>query len=228
MAAGECTACKAPPDAAARIADLEVQVQLLSSKAAQAADKLSQTEQELTLLRAGPTSPTSTSATSPTSPTATTHATLTAPAPAATRLSSFLSASLLSRRSTTLGPPSPPPECSPADLARERALRIKAEERLAQVTGELEDLSASLFQSANEMVADERRARSKLEERVVVLERRERDKRERLGVLERAVDRISRVREMLTGGGGGGRDSSGTAGGTGTAAGTASDIGTAS
>lgn len=79
---------------------------------------------------------------------------------------------------------------------------MQAEERLHQVTNELEDLSASLFQSANEMVAEERRARSKLEERVVVLERREAEKRERLGVLERAVDRISRVREMLAAGGG--------------------------
>jgi len=97
------------------------------------------------------------------------------------------------------GPPSPPPDCSPSELAKERNLRMKAEERLQQVTSELEDLSASLFQSANEMVAEERRARSKLQERVVVLEKRDLEKRERLGVLERAVDRISRVREMLTG-----------------------------
>ena len=79
---------------------------------------------------------------------------------------------------------------------------MKAEERLQEVTAELEDLSASLFQSANEMVAEERRARSKLEQRVAVLEKRDVEKKERLGVLERAVDRISRVREMLTGGNG--------------------------
>ena len=65
------------------------------------------------------------------------------------------------------------------------------------MTGELEELSASLFQSANEMVAEERRARSRLEERLGVLERREEEKRERLAVLERAVGRIQRVREML-------------------------------
>ena len=104
------------------------------------------------------------------------------------------------------GPPSPPPDTPPvasssSELAKERSLRIKAEEQLQQVTAELEDLSASLFQSANEMVAEERRARSKLEERVATLEKRDNDKRERLGVLERAVDRISRVREILTGGG---------------------------
>jgi hypothetical protein len=49
------------------------------------------------------------------------------------------------------------------------------------------------------MVAEERRARSRLEDRVAVLEKRDEEKRERLGVLEQAVDRISRVREMLTG-----------------------------
>jgi predicted RNase H-like nuclease (RuvC/YqgF family) len=79
---------------------------------------------------------------------------------------------------------------------------MEAEERLQEVTAELEDLSASLFQSANEMVAEERRARSKLEQRVAILEKRDVEKKERLGVLERAVDRISRVREMLTGGSG--------------------------
>lgn len=89
---------------------------------------------------------------------------------------------------------------------KERSLRVKAEEQLQQVTAELEDLSASLFQSANEMVAEERRARSKLEERVATLEKRDSDKRERLGVLERAVDRIARVREILTGGGSSGGD----------------------
>jgi hypothetical protein len=68
---------------------------------------------------------------------------------------------------------------------------------LQQVTAELEDLSASLFQEANMMVAEERRARSKLEEKVAALEKRDIEKRERLHVLERAVDRISRVRVIL-------------------------------
>lgn len=70
------------------------------------------------------------------------------------------------------------------------------------MTGELEDLSASLFQSANEMVATERRARSKLEQRLVVLEKRDVEKCVRLSVLEQAVDRIQRVRGILSGGGG--------------------------
>jgi hypothetical protein len=62
---------------------------------------------------------------------------------------------------------------------------------------EMEDLSVSLFQQANEMVATERRARAKLEERVEILERRDREKRERLERLEKALKRIDRVKELL-------------------------------
>lgn len=49
------------------------------------------------------------------------------------------------------------------------------------------------------MVAAERKARAALEERVKVLERRDREKRERLGVLEGRLGRIERVRGMLGG-----------------------------
>jgi len=62
---------------------------------------------------------------------------------------------------------------------------------------EMEELSASLFQNANEMVANERRERSKLEERIKILEKRDEAVKQRLGLLERAVDRINRVREVL-------------------------------
>jgi hypothetical protein len=61
----------------------------------------------------------------------------------------------------------------------------------------VEELSASLFEQANEMVATERRARARLEERVGELERREGDKKRRLERLERAVGRIERVRAVL-------------------------------
>jgi hypothetical protein len=47
------------------------------------------------------------------------------------------------------------------------------------------------------MVADERRQRSKLEERVRMLEGRDAEVKQRLGVLEGAVDRIVRVRQVL-------------------------------
>lgn len=62
---------------------------------------------------------------------------------------------------------------------------------------EVEDLSVQLFQQANEMVASERKARAKLEERVQILELRDGEKRKRLERLEKALVRIERVRALL-------------------------------
>lgn len=47
------------------------------------------------------------------------------------------------------------------------------------------------------MVAQERRARAKLEERVAVLERRDVEKRKRLERLEKAMERVERVRALV-------------------------------
>lgn len=76
-------------------------------------------------------------------------------------------------------------------------MREQTEGELAQVTGELEELSVVLFQQANEMVAKEKKARAKLEERVEVLERRDVEKRERLERLDLAIQRVERVRGVL-------------------------------
>jgi len=84
-----------------------------------------------------------------------------------------------------------------AALAREQDLRQKAEGQVTQMSGELEDLSQTLFEQANTMVATERRARAKLEERVEVLEKRDVEKRKRLERLEGALKRIERVRGLL-------------------------------
>jgi hypothetical protein len=65
------------------------------------------------------------------------------------------------------------------------------------MSGELEDLSQTLFEQANNMVANERKARAKLEERVEVLEKRDVEKRKRLERLEGALKRIERVRGLL-------------------------------
>jgi hypothetical protein len=54
-----------------------------------------------------------------------------------------------------------------------------------------------LFSQANEMVATERKARAKLEERIEILERKDRDKMARLERLEKAVSRIDRVKAIL-------------------------------
>lgn len=82
-------------------------------------------------------------------------------------------------------------------LSREKELRAAAEGRLNDTSKEVEELSATLFEQANEMVASERRARAKLEERVTVLERRDGEKRDRLGRLEGAMERLERVRSLL-------------------------------
>ncbi|KAK4172460.1 hypothetical protein QBC36DRAFT_74699 [Triangularia setosa] len=82
-------------------------------------------------------------------------------------------------------------------LNKEQARRMEVESRLSQTSKEVEELSVSLFEQANEMVATERRARAELEKRVVVLEKRDVDKRRRLDVLERGVERIGRVRGVL-------------------------------
>jgi predicted RNase H-like nuclease (RuvC/YqgF family) len=72
-----------------------------------------------------------------------------------------------------------------------------AEGKVSQMNREVEDLSVQLFQQANEMVASERKARAKLEERVETLEKRDVDKRKRLERLENALARIERVRGLL-------------------------------
>ena len=82
-------------------------------------------------------------------------------------------------------------------LTREQSLRQAAESRVSETNEELEELSAQLFTEANEMVATERKARAKLEERVAVLERRDKEKRTRLELLESRLGRIERVRELL-------------------------------
>lgn len=77
-------------------------------------------------------------------------------------------------------------------------MRHKAEANLSQAQTELEELTAQLFGQANEMVATEREARAKLEERVKLLENRDGEKRQRLDRLESAVARIARVRTMVS------------------------------
>lgn len=66
------------------------------------------------------------------------------------------------------------------------------------VDSEIEELSVTLFSQANEMVAEERRARAKLEERIELLEKKDKDKMGRLDRLEKAVTRLDRVKAMLS------------------------------
>ncbi|KAF3902731.1 hypothetical protein AA313_de0202642 [Arthrobotrys entomopaga] len=83
-------------------------------------------------------------------------------------------------------------------LCEERRGREMAEKQLAAVKNELEELSMNLFETANEMVATEKKTNSKLQERILILERRDQEKRVRLERLEQGLDRIGRVRGMLS------------------------------
>lgn len=172
-------------------------------------DKLADYEDELRQLKSSnePTSDPNTTAQPPSRPTS-------AAGIQRNHLQSRISNLLSSNRRAT----SQPPSSAPADqtghsnnnnnnnrenaelltmLTREQSLRQAAESRVSQTNEELEELSAQLFTEANEMVATERKARAKLEERVAVLEKRDREKRTRLEVLESRLGRIERVREML-------------------------------
>jgi hypothetical protein len=192
-----------------RIADLEAQVRLLNQKAAAAVDRWADYEDELSRLRAAqsPTALTQPSTVpSPLSPTGGRQ-------PSPTR-SSFLPAGAANRLSALLTPrkstpnlrgghtsPTPSTATTTEDLLealnREQTLRVAAEGRLSATSREVEELSAALFEQANEMVAEERRARAMLEEKVVVLEKRDADKKRRLDRLELAVTRIQKVRALL-------------------------------
>lgn len=189
--------------AQARISDLETQVRLLNQKATAAVDRWADYEDELARLRSQVPAPEPEQQFSP----STRQSFLQT---GTTRLSALLS----SRKSVPgmhpeLARPVPPRTASaPAPitpteqnlreaLSREQNLRKEAEGRLSATSKEVEELSAALFEQANEMVAEERRARAKLEERVGELEKRDFEKRRRLERLEVAMRRIERVRELL-------------------------------
>ncbi|EKV16144.1 hypothetical protein PDIG_09530 [Penicillium digitatum PHI26] len=109
--------------------------------------------------------------------------------------------------STPTALPTPLTRMSPANiehttelqdaLTREQRLRNAAESQLSQASTELEELTMQLFSQANEMVAEERKARAKLEERVAVLEQRDIEKHSRLERLEKAVARVERLRALV-------------------------------
>ncbi|KUJ22143.1 uncharacterized protein LY89DRAFT_554996, partial [Mollisia scopiformis] len=179
-------------EAQRQIEDLQAQVRLLTQKATAAVDKWADYEDEIQQLKAQAQARNSNEAARQEEERAGSPSRFSY-LPVQNRLSSFLN----SRKSTpNLKSPPPPPTPSATDLAaaltREQALRASAETKLDNASNELEELSAQLFEQANEMVATERKARAKLEERVEVLERRDGEKRKRLERLEGAVARIER------------------------------------
>ncbi|QSZ37136.1 hypothetical protein DSL72_009229 [Monilinia vaccinii-corymbosi] len=180
-------------DAQKQIEELQAQVRFLTEKATAAVDKWADYEDEIELLKRAQ------SQQAPGSPTqGVPEDRLGNPGrfsylPVQNRFSS-----LLSRRSTPNLQAQPPPKTPSttelvAALTREQRLRQAAEGKLNESSVELEELTAQLFTQANEMVATERKARAKLEERVELLEKRDGEKRKRLERLEGAMQRIERT-----------------------------------
>ncbi|OAA72473.1 GDPGTP exchange factor Sec2p [Cordyceps fumosorosea ARSEF 2679] len=220
-AASHCPSCGAdvPEDLAAaqaRIAELEGEVRALNDKAATAINRWAEYEVELTRLRS--TSSPRQQRPSPTRSSPSSYlqqsterisallysrkpstSTLRAGAPLAA-LQTTAGAATGAGDSSAAATPSTPTHMNEdllEALNREQGLRREAEGRLSATSREMEELSAALFEQANEMVADERRARAKLEERVGELERRDAEKKKRLDRLESAMARIERVRNLL-------------------------------
>ncbi|KAJ5265693.1 hypothetical protein N7524_006711 [Penicillium chrysogenum] len=201
-----------------RIQELEGQVHALTARASATASKLSQYEEEIRHLRSSqpqgsyhtPRSssslgrpPSQTEHSSPQRPTS--SESQPQPQTYQSRLTNL--ASLLPYRRGSTTPASAPSTSSGApppdypdyldNTPSTYRLREAAESQLSQASTELEELTVQLFSQANEMVAEERKARAKLEERVAVLERRDVEKRTRLERLEKAMARVERLRALV-------------------------------
>lgn len=77
-------------------------------------------------------------------------------------------------------------------------MREAAEKKATDVENEIEDVTATLFEQANEMVATERREKAELEQRLLKLESWGKDRGGRLDRLEAAIERLERVKALLT------------------------------
>ena len=69
-------------------------------------------------------------------------------------------------------------------MVKEQVTRIAAEKKVKEVNAEIEDLSATLFQQANEMVATERRENAALKDQLQRLEQQKSGAEEQLRLLE--------------------------------------------
>lgn len=142
--------------------------------------------------------------------------------PSLSRLGTFMrKGSLAPPNGTTNGSSAREQELE-TSLAKEQKARAEAEAKAQQVSVEVEELSATLFQEANDMVANERRENAalrtqikelqgaggqiaevvskeneRLKQRLQLMEQRDADRKKRLDKLEAAQMRIDRVRTML-------------------------------
>ncbi len=112
---------------------------------------------------------------------------------------SQMTSSTSSSNLTTIGPNSQRDQPDLVEeLAKERKLRIEAEENYHKVQREMEQVSEELFHEANQMVAVERIARYAAEQKTQTWKERETEKVKRLDAIEQAIERINRVRGFIT------------------------------
>jgi len=188
-----CPTCSNPPDSQSRIDHLEHEVQALTAQSVNNAEKLASYEEDISRLRQQRSAAQAEAQHAKSASLDMTPPRAERPA-ALTRFASFRYGSSTQKLTSS---PSVDFNDLQNQLAKEQAARLEAEKKVEQASGELEDLTASLFEQANEMVATERRARSKLEERVRILEERDKDKSRRLEMIEGAVQRLERVKRLL-------------------------------
>ncbi|CZT23628.1 uncharacterized protein RCC_09342 [Ramularia collo-cygni] len=138
------------------------------------------------------------------------------------RLGTFMRKGSLAPPSGNMASPSAREQELELALIKEQKARAEAEARAQQVNVEVEELSATLFQEANDMVANERRENAalraqikelqgaggpvaevlsneneRLKQKLQILEQRDAERNKRLERLEAAQRRIDRVRTML-------------------------------
>lgn len=189
-----CPHCRRPLDklnaqAQQRIEDLEHQVRLLSSKAAEAADRAADLEDELYRMANGQQ----------------------AAINGRRRQSSAGGSGGLGRSLPFLGKKSSAEPANTdaneidAELSRmkqqvqeEKRQRREAEAKVLRVNAELEELSQTLFEEANTMVASERKLRARAEEKLKIYQQRDEERNKRMLELEAAVDQFVNVGKLVT------------------------------
>ncbi|PNS19219.1 Rab guanine nucleotide exchange factor SEC2 [Sphaceloma murrayae] len=196
-----CASCGLSSTAATQISDLENQVRVLTEQSVDALNRLASYEDEIRQLRMQRTAAHTTPAPTPVDPQHSYNNSVDSAASNGYGLNRFASFRMGRKPSTGASNSSVDLGDLQSQLQKETQARVEAERKAAQLNGELEDLSQNLFEQANEMVATERRARSKLEERIKVLERRDQDKSKRLEKIEGAMKRLDRVKALLAGNG---------------------------
>lgn len=197
-----CSSCGSPLSAATHISELEHQIRVLTEQSADGLNRLASYEEEIRQLRVQRNAAGATQVPSSSVDLQHSHAdSVDSASSNGYGLNRF--ASFRMGRKPSGGTSSPGLDWGElqGQLQKETQARVEAEKKAQQLNNELEDLSQNLFEQANEMVATERKARSRLEDKVATLEQRDKEKSKRLEKIEGAITRLERVKALLAGNG---------------------------